>query len=166
MVDFDTIISYTRTALFGLIALIALFYSIPIVFHSQFYHRANFLTLNICLSIILSCTFWFIFYVMYQIDSIGIYLFMLQSCLFMQIVPTLLTLQIPFSFITTSVNRFCTVKYPQKIIFKSKKWILICILTQWILGTVLTLPIIAGIQPVSLKISIILVFHSNFFPNN
>ncbi len=76
----------------------------------------------------------------------GTYGFMLNSCIFVFIVPTILTLQIPLNFVTVSINRFCSVVYYHKNFFKTKRWILICILSQWIFGILCILLILSGIQ--------------------
>ncbi len=67
-------------------------------------------------------------------------------CVFVFIVPTILTLEIPLSFATISIHRFCSVVYYHKNFFKTKKWIFICILGQWIFGILSILPILSGIQ--------------------
>jgi hypothetical protein len=149
MVDFDEIFSFLRIILFALIVLVAFVYSIPIIFIRRFHHRHNILTLNICIVTICCCAYWVVFYTMLQINTLETYIFLLNSCKFVSIVPTLLTLQVPFSFVTASLNRLCSVIYYNKNLFKTKQWVFICILFQWVLGTVLTLPILAGIQPVS-----------------
>jgi len=146
MTDFDQIFSILRIILFGLIILVATIYSIPILFIRRFHHRNNILTLNICLVTICCCLYWVFFYTMLYINISGTYQYMLNTCIFVYIVPTILTLQIPFSFVTVSVNRFCCVVYYHKNFFKTKRWILICILSQWIFGILCILPTLLGIQ--------------------
>lgn len=148
MVVFDEIFAILRVVLFGLIVLVALIYSIPIIFIRRFHNRNNILTLNICIATILCCLYWFIFYIMLKVDLVGVYLFMVNTCIFVFIVPTILTLQIPFSFITVSIHRLCCVVYYRKNLFKTKKWIAICILAQWVFGIICMLPILSGIEMV------------------
>lgn len=150
---FDEIFGVLRVVLFGLIIVVALIYSIPIIFIRRFHHRNNILTLNICLATIVCCLYWFIFYIKLKIDLFGTYVFMVQTCTFVFIVPPILTAQIPFSFVTVSIYRLCCVVYYRKNLFKTKKWIAICILTQWILGIVCMLPIMAGIETVRVVFS-------------
>jgi hypothetical protein len=146
MIDSEQIFSLLRIILFGLIALVASIYSIPILVIPRFHRRNNILTLNICLATICCCLYWFVFYIMLTLNTLGTYTFLLNACVFVFIVPTILTLQIPLSFVTVSINRFCSVVYYRKNFFTTKQWILICILSQWILGTIFTLPILSGIQ--------------------
>lgn len=148
MADPEQILSILRITLFGLIILVATVYSIPILFIRRFHHRNNILTLNICLAIIFCCLYWFIFYIMLDINMYGTYGFMIRACVFVYIVPAVLTLEIPFSLVTVSINRFFSIAYYNKHLFKTKKWIVICILGQWMLGVIFILPILSGIQPV------------------
>lgn len=148
MVDFAQIFSYLRIILFGLIFLIAFVYAIPIISIRQFHHAHMILTLNICLVTGCCCFYWFIFYIMLLVDVYGTYAFLINSCIFVSLVPAILTLQVPLSFVTVSINRFCSVVYHTKDLFKTKRWVFICILSQWIFGTLVILPILLGIQPV------------------
>ena len=148
MVDFGQVFTVLRIILFGLIVLVAAIYSIPILFIRRFHHRNNILTLNICLATIFCCLYWFVFYIMLSSDLLGTYLFLVRSCGFVFIVPVILTLQIPFSFITVSINRLFFIVSHNKNFFKTKKWVGICIFSQWLLGTIIVLPILSGIQPV------------------
>jgi len=144
MVDFEQLFSFLRIILFGLIFLVALVYSIPIICIRRFHHSNTILTLNICLATACCSLYWVIFYIMLMVNVIDTYAFMIKSCVFVSIVPTVLTLQVPFSFVTASINRFCSVVYYNKRSFKRKRWALICILIQWIFGTLVTLPILLG----------------------
>ena len=146
MIDPEEIFSIIRIILFGLIVLIAFVYSIPIIFIRRFHHRNNILTLNICIATLFCCLYWFIFYIMLRIDLFETYRFMMRSCAFVVIVPVILTLQIPFSFVTVSIHRLCCIQYHNKNLFKTKKWIAICILAQWILGVIFILPILSGVK--------------------
>ena len=151
MVAFDEIFGILRVVLFGLIILVALIYSIPIIFIRRFHHGNNILTLNICVATIICCLYWFIFYIMLQMNLFGTHLFTTNTCIFVFIVPTILTLQIPFSFVTVSIHRLCCVVYYRKNLFKTKKWIAICILVQWVFGIVCMLPILSGIEMVRFR---------------
>jgi hypothetical protein len=147
MVNFLLVFPYLRIALFGLIILVAFVYSIPIICLRRFHYRNNMLTLNICVVTVLCSLYWFLFYVMFEYDMWGTFGFLLNNCIFVSIFPVILTLQVPLSFVTASINRLCAVVYHQPF-FKTKYWIPICILAQWIFGTALTLPILCGIGPV------------------
>lgn len=149
MTYFDDIFDIIRIVLFGLIALVAAVYSIPIIFIRRFHHRNNILTLNICLVTIYCCLYWFLFYIMLELNTDGTIQFLLNSCVFASLVPTILTLEIPLSFVTISINRYFYIVYYHKNFFKTKSWLLICIVSQWVLGTLFMLPILAGIGQVN-----------------
>ncbi|UJR21717.1 hypothetical protein I4U23_024794 [Adineta vaga] len=146
MVSFDEIFSYLRIVLFALIFFIALIYTIPIICISQFHHSHMILTLNICVATALCSLYWLLFYIMLMLQRQKTYRFMINSCVFVCIFPTILTLLVPFSLVTASINRYFCVKYYTKTIYKKKRWIFICILTQWIFTTLLSLPTLAGIE--------------------
>ncbi|CAF1568837.1 unnamed protein product [Rotaria sp. Silwood1] len=147
MVNFEQIFSLLRIILFALITLVALIYAIPIIFIRRFHHRNMILTLNICSVTIFCSLYWTIFYAILQLNPLLIYKFMLKSCTFVMIFSTCITLQVPFSFITASIYRFCSVVYYNKNLFKTKQWVFICIVCQWIFGLLMTLPVLLGIQP-------------------
>ena len=157
MADFLLIFPYLRIILFGLIVIIASIYSLPIIILKRFHYRNNFITLNICVATIFSALYWFLFYLMFQLDTMETFRFMLRNCRFVSIVPVILTLQVPLSFVTGSINRFWAIVYHQNRWHKSKHSLIACIFTQWTVGTLLTLPILAGINPVRL---VAFLFHS------
>ncbi|CAF1177558.1 unnamed protein product [Rotaria sordida] len=147
MVDFEAIFSLLRIILFAILTLVTFIYSIPIIFIRRFHRRNMILTLNICSVTICCSLYWTIFYIILEFNPLIIYKFMLDSCRFVLIFSTLITLQVPFSFVTASINRFCSVVYFNKNLFKTKQWVFICILFQWIFGIIITLPVVLGIQP-------------------
>jgi hypothetical protein len=148
MIDFQRLFPYLRIILFGIIVLVAIIYSIPIMCLRRFHYRNNFLTLNICIATTLCSLYWFLFYLMLELNAIGTFMFLLDSCQFVSLFPVLLTLQVPFSFLTVSINRLFAVVYHNRVLFKRKSWTIICLAAQWILGAILTIPILTGIGQV------------------
>ena len=149
MADFMRIFTFIRMVLFGLTVFVALIYSAPIVCLRRFHYRNNMLTINICVATILCSLYWFVFYLMLELYPFETLMFLFNNCAFASIFPVLLTLQVPLSFVTASVNRLCAVVYNNRPLFKKKRWLVICILAQWVFGTVLTVPIFFGIGLVS-----------------
>ncbi|CAF1386025.1 unnamed protein product [Adineta steineri] len=49
---------------------------------------------------------------------------------------------IPFAFLTFTVHRFCSIVYHTQPFFKKKRWVGICIASQWIILFVISLPFI------------------------
>lgn len=145
MADFMRIFTFIRLILFGLTMLVALIYSAPIVCLRRFHYRNNMLTINICVATIFCSLYWFIFYLMLELRPYDTFMFLFNTCAFASIFPVLLTLQVPLSFVTASVNRLCAVVYSNRALFKKKRWLIICIVGQWIFGTLLIMPIFTGI---------------------
>lgn len=148
--DFQVFVSFLGIAVFGLIVVIAAIYCVPIIFVRRFHHRNNLLTLNICFATSLCSLYWFLFYLILQFDIESITLFLLNNCRFTSLFPVILTLQVPFSFVTASINRFCSIVF-DRAIFRTKRWIALCIANQWIMCSFLPLPILASIDNVNMK---------------
>ena len=121
-----------------LIILLALIYSIPIVTLRRFHQPNNIFTLNVSVAMILCCLSW--------LPSISLPAFndSLQIPpkiqLFIQTAQLLFTVQIPLSFVVTSLHRYCFLIYYRKMRFNRKRWIIVCIASQWILGFLLAIP--------------------------
>jgi hypothetical protein len=58
------------------------------------------------------------------------------------------TLQVPFSIVLVSIHRLCIIVYNTNNFFKTKRWVLTCIFAQWMLGILLALLTLAGMQTV------------------
>jgi hypothetical protein len=132
------IFSVLETILFILIIFIALIYSIPILCIHRFHQPNNIFTLNVCLAVILCCLSWlpttavFTFTSSYEvIEKIALPFYIMEM---------LLTIQVPFSFVAVSIHRYYFMIYHAKMFFKRKRWIILCIGSQWILGFILTIP--------------------------
>lgn len=144
MADFLLIFPYLRIALFALTILVILIYTIPIVCLHRFHHRNNILTLNICIAIFLSSLYWLSISLLFQIDVVARMSLLLEQCRLAMVLPIALTLQVPLSFATASLNRLCAVLYHHRSLFKRKSWIIMNIVAQWLLGVLLALPLLIG----------------------
>ncbi|CAF3919654.1 unnamed protein product [Rotaria sordida] len=54
---------------------------------------------------------------------------------------------VPFAFVTFSINRLCLIVYHAKPFFKKKRWLIICIVCQWIGEFIISLPSIFRKEP-------------------
>lgn len=149
MTDFTVVYSYLRFILFAIIALIAFIYIVLIILMRRYQDHNTILTLNISLATMVCSIFWAAFYARFKFDSMDLVKTLLKSCDLIVIVSTSLTLQVPLSFVTASINRLFLVICHNNHLFKQKRWIFICIISQWIFGTLITLPVLAGVTPVS-----------------
>jgi hypothetical protein len=132
------IFSALETILFILIILIALIYSIPIICIRRFHQPNNILTLNICLAVILCCLSWLPTTVVFILNTSNEVI--KDIAIPFYIAEMLLTIQVPFSFVVASMHRYYFVIYHRNMFFKRKRWIILCIGSQWILGFILTIP--------------------------
>jgi hypothetical protein len=132
------IFSLVESIIFLIIILIALVYSIPIICVRRFHQHNNIFTLNVCVATILCSFSWFPIY--------GVFMFynplevIAKIFRFFNIAETIFTIQVPFSFVIASIHRYCSLVYHTKIFFRRKRWLILCIGGQWMLGFVLTIP--------------------------
>jgi hypothetical protein len=128
-----------------LIISFAILYCIPIIFIRRFHQPNNMLTFNVCLATISSAVYW-MYYEIYQQKATAH--FSDDLCAFLSFIQTVFTLHTPLSIVTVSIHRFCIVIYHTKNFFRTKRWVLICCLSQWILGVLLSLVALFGNQSV------------------
>jgi len=146
MTDISHILALIKITGFGITILLALFYSLTILCIRRFHHRLNIITVNICVTVICSSIFWMGYFIMweYYIQD----LFTEKTCTFLFYLQSISTCLIPLAFVTLTVNRFCSIIYSRKAFFTTKKFVIICIATQWIVACILSLPFVFDIEPV------------------
>ncbi|CAF2132570.1 unnamed protein product [Rotaria magnacalcarata] len=66
--------------------------------------------------------------------------------IYLSIAESLLTVQVPFSFLIVSFHRYYSIVYHAKILLRKKRWVLLCIASQWTLGFILSLPNVLCIE--------------------
>lgn len=145
--DISRIFSLIKIILFGLSVLLALVYSLSILLIFRFRHRLNMLTVNICTAMLCSYIYWTAYFTMweYYIDK----LFTLMTCTFLFYIQFISICIIPFSFVILTINRFCVIIYSTNTFFKTKKFLILCISSQWITACLLALPYVLNIEPVN-----------------
>ena len=131
---FNTLIS----ALYVVIVLLALTYSLPILCIHRFQHRNNIFTLNVCLTAALSCLLW--------LPTAISPLFGYSREIVLQLFPWLFVVQtssdmaIPYSLVLVSFHRCCSIVYPHKRFFRTKRWMMVCFIGQWVRAIFLSIP--------------------------
>jgi hypothetical protein len=155
MTDISHILALIKIIGFGITILIALIYSLIILLIRRFHNRLNILTVNICVAIISASIFWMGYFIMweYYIQD----LFTEKTCSFLFYLQSISTCLPPLAFVTLTINRLCSIIYSRKAFFKTKKFVVICIATQWIVACILSLPFVFDIGPVKN------FFHYKFF---
>lgn len=133
--------------IFGTILLIAILYSILILTTRRFRHQNNMFTINICSSISSCSIFFLIDFNMSYFDLQRLYA--PRMCPLLLYAFNIASMAIPFSFISFSIHRFCSIAYYGKPFFKTKQWVIICIAGQWMAQLIISLPFIPRQQQVS-----------------
>ncbi|UJR18171.1 hypothetical protein I4U23_005071 [Adineta vaga] len=126
--------------LFCFITLLVLIYSSLIIFIPRFHNKNNVFIINICISILITSIYYIIFYTSFYLTSRNI--FTPNGCVMLFYIFNIASIEIPFSFVTFSVHRFCSIVHHNQPLFKTKKWIGICIVIQWIGVLIISLPFV------------------------
>ena len=132
--------------LFSFAMFLCLIYSIPILFVKQFRHRRHMLTLNICLIIL----FFGIIHILYLTTRLY-YSKLLSNNIFCNLITyfrVMITFQMAFALVIVSIHRLCCVVYHSKVFFNTKEWLIVCIVSQWLIGLVLPLVFLKSNGPV------------------
>ncbi len=138
MVESIQILAIVRIIFFILVSLLACIYAIPICFVRRFRSHMNILTVNVCISCIVCCIYWLIYNILQMVflDDLANW-----DCVLFQYFQTIVNCQEIYSLCNVSVNRFCIILYHNKLLFKTRRWILTCIVIQWLIGMILPLPL-------------------------
>jgi hypothetical protein len=146
--DTSYIITVVIVTLFSLILFLASIYSLFILFNHHFHHHNNMFILNICLNIISACIYFIIYFIMFYFNYSRLYA--LNTCNVVFYAYLIAGSQIPFSFVTFSIHRYCSIVHYGKPFFKTKRWVGICIASQWIGVFIISLPYAFRKQSVSI----------------
>jgi hypothetical protein len=121
-----------------LVILLACIYAIPICFVRRFRSHINILTVNVCITCIVCCMYWLIYNIIQMVflDDLANW-----DCVLFQYFQTIVNCQEIYSLCNVSINRFCIIRYHNKLLFKTRRWILTCIVIQWLIGMILPLPL-------------------------
>jgi len=76
-------------------------------------------------------------------------LFAPNMCIILFYAYNIASIEIPFAFVIFSIHQLCSIVYNTKPLFKTKRWIGICIAIQWIAQLFISLPFILRKEPVS-----------------
>ncbi len=137
-----TIILYVQFITLSLVPIVACLYAVPLCFIRQFHKPLHLLTLNVCIATFICTTYWTIFYLMdaYYPQI----LWTPQSCLTLIYGKNMVVCQVVYALCMISLNRLFAIIYKNNALFRTKKWIGICVGAQWIFATLIPLPILAS----------------------
>ncbi|CAF1009328.1 unnamed protein product [Adineta steineri] len=116
-------------------------YLIPIILLRRFHTTTNILTGNYCIASVVCCGFWILF------DGITEYYFTTFSesyiaCMVLGYFRLMVNCLLVYSLTMITINRYFTIKYPTKILFKRKTWSIVSSIIPWIVAVVLCMPTI------------------------
>ena len=140
--DLKQILTIVQIIILCLILIGACLYSIPICFNHRFHTPLHLLSLNLCIAICVENIFWSIFYIMNM--CYPTVLWNTQSCLPIFYLQTAVNCQILYSLCVASWNRLFSVVYKNKALFRTKKWVAICVCVQWVFALLIPLPLLAS----------------------
>ena len=132
------IVTMLQVSVFTLILFFAFMYSIFILFIRRFHQQNNIFVLNICISIIVTSVYFIIYFTMINFDADRLYAPHMCIVLFYGYI--IAGIAIPFAFLTFSIHRLFSLIYYMKPFFKTKKWLGLCITSQWIIELIVSLP--------------------------
>ncbi|UJR21679.1 hypothetical protein I4U23_024756 [Adineta vaga] len=118
--------------------LLASIYSISTLCIRRFHNVNNVFTVNLCVAAICCGTYWLCTLTLQRFHP---ELFSNSTiCGVLNYFQMMCTLQAPLAMIEVSVYRLCRVVYHTKIFFRRKEWIILCIISQWMSGILVSLP--------------------------
>ncbi len=151
MVDATHVITILQICVLSSIISLTLAYSIPFILFQRLRHRSHVFTISVCGAILCCSIYWLVCYVM--TDTNGQQFYNAKTCSLVFYMETMCTLQVPLALMVVSIHRLCCVVYYNKLFFKSKQWISICIICQWMVGIIMSLPIFIRNGPVRIFVN-------------
>jgi hypothetical protein len=148
MVDVIYIFLIIEDSLYSSIFLVNFIHLCLILFNPRFHHHTNMFILNICVSFLLNAIYFTNYLTMLYFD-LG-RLFVLQTCNFLFYSYNIASVMTPLSFVNFTIHRYCSIVHYTKPFFKRKRWVVICIVSQFIAELIIASPYLLRIQPVSI----------------
>lgn len=139
MVDAADVIAILQISALSILIFLTLVYSIPLIVLRRFRHQMHVFTINVCMAILCCSIYWLVSYIMTDTNVQQFY--NAKTCSLVFYAQTMCTLQVPLAFIVVSIHRLCCVVYYNKIFFKNKRWMSMCVGFQWLIGIVIPLPL-------------------------
>jgi hypothetical protein len=139
MVDAYEVIYLANVVILLIVTVLIIIYLLPIILVRRFHTATNILTGNVCLTSIITALFW----VVYNILSVYYPTVLIQStgaCFMSMYFSVLVNCLVIYALTTITINRFFTITYPNKRLFKRPVCSVICSGIQWMVVIVLTLP--------------------------
>ncbi|CAF1251797.1 unnamed protein product [Rotaria sp. Silwood1] len=100
------------------------------------------MTVHVCLAFIGSAVFWIIVYMLNLYYDAAYYIISQERCSIVSSIETILNSLVIYSLCTVAINRFCIIKYSNRILFKSPRWALVCIGITWLITSFVSVPLL------------------------
>ena len=133
-----TIFGIVQAILLVVIAVLALIYSLPILCIRRFQHRNNIFALNVCLTAIAACIVCTLVTAVPSLSSAFKHFTVAHSWL--SSVQASIGLSMILSFVLVALHRCCSILYHQQWFFRSKQWVMICLVSQWVVASIASIP--------------------------
>jgi hypothetical protein len=150
MQDETGIILVVEIVILLIAIVLAFIYIIPIIFIRRFHTVTNILTGNVCIATILCSCFWATNY-MLVIFSPMIFIEFTTLCSLSPYLQALFDCLIIYALVMITINRFFTVTYPQKRLFKRKTWSFISLGVHWLIVIMLPLPNLTLLSEINVR---------------
>jgi hypothetical protein len=124
--------------IFAVIVLVALAYSLPILLLRRFQRRNSIFTLNVCLAAVLFCVSWLVHFVLLSIEHPFTVHMATFRCLYTLRVWA--NASLPLSLVLIPCHRCVSMLYSDTRFFRTKQWVTVCIVCQWIAAAGLAIP--------------------------
>ena len=139
MTDETRIVLLIEIIVLLIIIVLLLIYILAIIFIRRFHTVPNILTGNACLAGLFCCLFWLAYYIIFSYYP----MIFIESTIFCSLIiylQTMFNCLIIYALAMITINRFFTVIYSQKRLFKRQAWSFISSSIQWLIAIVLPLP--------------------------
>ena len=149
MGDVSCVVTILQICTLTIIISLTLVYSIPLILIRRFRHPIHMLTIDVCIAALCCSIYWIVYYIM--TDIYGQQFYSVKLCSLVSYTQTMCTVQVPLAFTMFSIHRLCCIVYHNKVFFKSKQWVLMCVTCQWMVGLIIPLPLFIRNQAVRFK---------------
>jgi len=151
MVEASYIITMVNVSMLLLALILMLIYLLAVILIRRFHTANNILTGNFCLIGIICCAVWVIYDLVYVFNP-EIFVQSTVMCTLIGYLPETVDCLLIYSFVTITINRFFTITYPNKRLFKRQVWCFISLAVQWTVTIVVAMPILVVYFRVSISI--------------
>lgn len=121
------IFTLVQISVFVLIIILAFIYSIIILSLHRFRCHINILTVNLSLTITCCSLYWMSYCVLLEFYIQPIYT--MNVCIILLYAQMMCTIQVSLAFIIVSIHRLCSILYNTKLFFKTKQWLIMCLIS-------------------------------------